>query len=101
MEINVAIRDAVAAASAMAHPILKGRVQYQHVRAVRWRREPPIRVIYGLQSLAHRRVVAPAVGSDGIPTPPTPVKALLCSRIVRDLPAQLIAFGIWPVHVKS
>jgi len=46
-------------------------------------------------------VAASVVGSDGIPSPPAPVKALLRLGIVRDLPARIIAFGIWPVHVKS
>jgi 2-polyprenyl-6-methoxyphenol hydroxylase-like FAD-dependent oxidoreductase len=99
--INLAIQDAVAAANALAHPLLKSKVESRHLRAVQRRREPPIRIIQGLQSLAHRRVVAPAVGSDGIPSPPTPVKALLRSGIVRDLLARIIAFGIWPVHVRS
>jgi 2-polyprenyl-6-methoxyphenol hydroxylase-like FAD-dependent oxidoreductase len=99
--INLAIQDAVAAANALAHPLLEGRVGSRHLRAVQRRREPPIRIIQGLQSLAHRRVVAPAVGLDGIPSPPTPVKVLLRLGIVRDLPARIIAFGIWPVHVKS
>jgi 2-polyprenyl-6-methoxyphenol hydroxylase-like FAD-dependent oxidoreductase len=99
--INLAIQDAVAAANALAHPLLKSKVESRHLRAVQRRREPPIRIIQGLQTLAHRRVVAPAVGSDGIPSPPTPVKALLRSGIVRDLLARIIAFGIWPVHVRS
>jgi hypothetical protein len=29
------------------------------------------------------------------------VRALLGLRVVRDLPARIIAFGIWPVHVRS
>jgi 2-polyprenyl-6-methoxyphenol hydroxylase-like FAD-dependent oxidoreductase len=99
--INLAIQDAVAAANALADPLLKGRMEFRHLRGVQRRRETPIRVIQGLQSLAHRRVVAPSVSGGGIPSPPAPVKALLRSRIVRDLPARLIAFGIWPVHIKS
>jgi 2-polyprenyl-6-methoxyphenol hydroxylase-like FAD-dependent oxidoreductase len=99
--INLAIQDAVAAANALAHPLLEGRVGSRHLTTVQRRREPPIRIIQGLQSLAHRRVVAPVVGSDGIPSPPTPAKALLRLQIVRDLPARIIAFGIWPIHVKS
>ena len=99
--INLAVQDAVAAANALANPLLEGRVESRHLRAVQRRREPPIRVIQGLQSLAHRRIVAPAVGGGGIPSLPPPVRALLGLRIVRDLPARIIGFGIWPVHVKS
>ena len=97
--INLAIQDAVAAANAVARPLREGGVKHRHLRAVQLRRELPIRILQGLQSQAHRRVVAPAVGSGSLPSPPAPVKALLRLRIVRDLPARIIAFGIWPVHV--
>jgi 2-polyprenyl-6-methoxyphenol hydroxylase-like FAD-dependent oxidoreductase len=96
--INLAIQDAVAAANALANPLLEDRVGSRHLRAVQLRREVPIRIIQGLQSLAHRRIVAPAVGEGGMPPP---VRALLGLRVVRDLPARIIAFGIWPVHVRS
>ena len=99
--INLAIQDAVAAANALANPLLEERVGSRHLRAVQLRREVPIRFIQGLQSLIHRRIVAPAIGEGGIPSPPPPVRALLGLRVLRDLPARIIAFGIWPVHVRS
>jgi len=97
--INLAIQDAVAAANALAGPLREGRVELRHLRAVQRRREVPIRVIQGFQTLAHRRVFAPAVSSGGLPSPPAPVRTLLRLRAVRDLPARIIAFGVWPVHV--
>src|SRR5215217_324738 len=98
--INLAIQDAVAVANVLAEPLRAGRVELRHLRAVQRRRELPIRILQGLQSLAHRRIVAPAVGGGGLPSPPPPVRALLGLRIVRNLPAQIIGFGIWPVHVR-
>jgi 2-polyprenyl-6-methoxyphenol hydroxylase-like FAD-dependent oxidoreductase len=98
--INLAIQDAVAAANALAEPLRAGKVEQRHLRAVQLRREVPIRVLQGLQSLAHRRIVAPAVGGGGLPSPPPPVRALLGLRVVRDLPARIIGFGIWPVHAE-
>ena len=98
--INLAIQDAVAAANVLSGPLREGKVEPRHLKAVQRRRDLPIRVIQGLQALAHRRVLAPAVSSGSIPSPPAPVKALLRPRVVRDLPARIIAFGIWPVHVK-
>ena len=98
--INLAIQDAVAAANALSGPLREGKVEPRYLKAVQRRRDLPIRVIQGLQALAHRRVLAPAVSSGSIPSPPAPVKALLRPRVVRDLPARIIAFGIWPVHVK-
>jgi 2-polyprenyl-6-methoxyphenol hydroxylase-like FAD-dependent oxidoreductase len=97
--INLAIQDAVAAANALAGPLLEDNVELQHLRSVQRRREIPTRVIQGLQTLAHRRVFGPAVSSGGLPLPPAPVRAFLRLRAVRDLPARIMAFGIWPVHV--
>src|SRR5215217_6634202 len=99
--INLAIQDAVAAANALSGPLREGQgLEPRYLKAVQRRRDLPIRVIQGLQALAHRRVLAPAVSSGSIPSPPAPVQALLRPRVVRDLPARIIAFGIWPVHVK-
>jgi 2-polyprenyl-6-methoxyphenol hydroxylase-like FAD-dependent oxidoreductase len=97
--INLAIQDAVAAANALAGPLREGNVMLRHLRAVQRRREVPIRVIQGFQTLAHRRVFAPAVSSGGLPSPSAPVRAILRLRAVRDLPARIMAFGVWPVHV--
>jgi 2-polyprenyl-6-methoxyphenol hydroxylase-like FAD-dependent oxidoreductase len=99
--INLAIQDAVAAANALSGPLRRGSVKLRHLRAVQLRREVPIRILQGLQSLAHRRIVAPTVGGSGIPSPPPPVRALLGLRAMRDLPARIIGFGIWPVHVRT
>jgi 2-polyprenyl-6-methoxyphenol hydroxylase-like FAD-dependent oxidoreductase len=97
--INLAIQDAVAAANALARPLLEGEVELRHLRSVQRRREIPTRAIQAFQTMAHRRVFGPAVSSAGLPSPPTPVRALLRLRAVRDLPTRIIAFGIWPVHV--
>ena len=97
--INLAIQDAVAAANALAKPLLEGNVGIRHLRSVQLRREIPTRAIQVFQTMAHRRVFAPAVSSGGLPSPPAPVRAFLRLRAVRDLPSRIIAFGVWPVHV--
>jgi 2-polyprenyl-6-methoxyphenol hydroxylase-like FAD-dependent oxidoreductase len=97
--INLAIQDAVAAANALAKPLLEGSVGVRHLRSVQRRREIPTRAIQGFQTMAHRRVFGPAVSSGELPSPPAPVRALLRLRAVRDLPSRVIAFGVWPVHV--
>lgn len=99
--INLAIQDAVAAANALSDPLRNGGVRLRQLRTVQLRREPSIRIIQRLQSLAHRRVAAPAIGSGGFPSPPAPVRALMRLRVIRGLPARLIAFGIWREHVKG
>lgn len=98
--INLAIADAVAAANALAGTLRTGRVRSRDLAAVQLRRELPTRAIQAFQSFAQRRVVSSALGPDGAPSIPTPARALLSLRPVRELPARLIAFGIWPEHVK-
>jgi 2-polyprenyl-6-methoxyphenol hydroxylase-like FAD-dependent oxidoreductase len=98
--INLAIADAVAAANVLAGPLGAGRVRSRDLMAVQLRRELPTRAIQALQSIAQRRVISSLLGPDGAPSLPAPARALLRLRPVRDLPARMIAFGIWPEHVK-
>jgi 2-polyprenyl-6-methoxyphenol hydroxylase-like FAD-dependent oxidoreductase len=98
--INLAIADAVAAANILARPLREGRVRSRDLAAVQLRRELPTRAIQAIQSVAQRRVVSSILGPEGAPSLPAPARALLSLGPVRDLPARIIAFGIWPEHVK-
>jgi 2-polyprenyl-6-methoxyphenol hydroxylase-like FAD-dependent oxidoreductase len=98
--INLAIADAVAAANALAGPLGEGRVRSRDLLAVQLRRELPTRAIQAFQSVAQRRVISSSLSPTGAPSFPAPARMLLRSRPVRDLPARIIAFGIWPEHVK-
>jgi 2-polyprenyl-6-methoxyphenol hydroxylase-like FAD-dependent oxidoreductase len=98
--INLAIADAVAAANILAGPLEAGRVRSLDLAAVQLRRELPTRAIQAFQSVAQRRVISSSLGPDGAPSLPSPARALLRLRLVRDLPARIIAFGIWPEHIK-
>src|SRR5215203_1862989 len=98
--INLAIADAVAAANILTGPLKEGRVRSRDLRAVQLRRELPTRMIQAFQSVAQRRVVSSSLSPDGAPSVPAAARILLGLRPVRDLPARVIAFGIWPEHVK-
>ena len=98
--INLAIADAVAAANILTGPLKEGRVRSRDLRAVQLRRELPTRMIQAFQSVAQRRVVSSSLGPDGAPSVPAAARILLGLRPVRDLPARVIAFGLWPEHVK-
>ena len=98
--INLAVQDAVAAANVLGGPLKAGRVRGRNLMAVQLRRELPTRAIQVLQSFAQRRVVASSLRRGGAPSLPSPARALLRLRPVRDLPARIIAFGIWPEHVR-
>ncbi|MFL5702690.1 MAG: FAD-dependent oxidoreductase, partial [Ktedonobacteraceae bacterium] len=59
------------------------------------------RIIQMLQSVLQQRLTAPALRSPRSPTLPAPARALLRLPRVRTLPARLVAFGVWPVHVRN
>jgi len=103
--INYAIQDAVVAANVLTEPLKKGQSQLKdldvrHLAAVQYRRELPTRVIQALQVQIQQRVLAPALASAQPFAPPAFLRLLLRVPFLRALPARIIAFGVWPVHVR-
>ena len=96
--INLAVQDAVAAATVLADPLLRRAVTTRDLAAVRRRRLPATVVVQALQRLLHRGMVRPIL--DGRRAgPPAPVLALL--RHVPPasyLTAYVIGVGIRPEH---
>ena len=99
--INYAIQDAVAAANILGEPLLRGTVRTEDLAAVQRRREWPTRFIQRAQAVIQRNVLAPALEADQPFTPPAPVRLLLRVPLVRDIPARIVAYGLWPVHVEG
>jgi 2-polyprenyl-6-methoxyphenol hydroxylase-like FAD-dependent oxidoreductase len=99
--INLAIQDAVVAANVLAGPLKGGRVRVRDLAAVQRRREWPTRIIQALQAALQQRVTAPALRPDATPGLPTATRVFLALPLLRDLPARLIAFGVWPVHLHG
>jgi 2-polyprenyl-6-methoxyphenol hydroxylase-like FAD-dependent oxidoreductase len=99
--INLAIQDAVIAANVLAKPLKAGRVRIHHLAQVQGRRELPTRIIQALQSVAQQRVTAPALSLSEPPKLPAPIRMLLRLPLIPTLPARLIAFGVWPVHIRN
>lgn len=95
--INYAIQDAVVAANVLSRPFKAGKVQLRDLAKVQRQREWPIRIIQAFQSFIQHQIFAPVLNSGQSFKPP----AFLRLRILRDLPARLVAFGVWPVHVKT
>ena len=98
--INLAIQDAVAAANKLDRPLKAGRPDLSALATVQRRREWPTRFIQTLQSLLQRQVAAPAIGSGSAPSFPASARKLLRRRVLRRIPARIIAFGIWPGHIE-
>jgi 2-polyprenyl-6-methoxyphenol hydroxylase-like FAD-dependent oxidoreductase len=95
--INYAIQDAVVAANVLSRPLKAGKVQLCHLAAVQFQREWPTRIIQWFQSLSHEQIIITTFKS-GKPFKPPKIMLL---PVMRDLPAKLMGYGVWPVHVKS
>ena len=96
--INLAVQDAVATATLLAEPLLRGAVTADRLRAVRNRRLVATVAVQSLQRLLHRGLVRPIL--DGRRTgPPKPLLALL-HRVPRttSVTAYLIGVGFRPEH---
>ena len=104
--INYAIQDAVAAANVLTTPLTESQdrlvpLDLRHLRAVQRRRELPTRVIQAAQAVVQRNVLEVALRSDEPFEPPLVARLLLRAPILRDLPARLVAFGLWTSRVKG
>jgi hypothetical protein len=62
--------------------------------------EWPTRAIQALQTQVQHRVIARGLDPTGSFSPPAFMRLLPRIPILRKLPPRLIAFGIWPVHVR-
>ncbi|MCB1265170.1 MAG: FAD-dependent oxidoreductase [Mycobacterium sp.] len=96
--INIAVQDAVGAATLLAEPLRRGTVTDRDLAAVRRRRLPPAAATQALQRLLHRRLVAPILhGRSG--EPPAALVALV-RRLpwLAAVPAYVIGVGVRPEH---
>jgi 2-polyprenyl-6-methoxyphenol hydroxylase-like FAD-dependent oxidoreductase len=104
--INYAIQDAVAVANVLAGPMKKSQSRLRdldvgYLAAVQRRRELPTKFIQAAQALVQRRIVANALRSDKPFAPPLLFRLLSGIPILRDIPARIVAFGLWPVRIKE
>jgi 2-polyprenyl-6-methoxyphenol hydroxylase-like FAD-dependent oxidoreductase len=94
--INLAVQDAVGAATLLAEPLRRRTVTDADLAAVRRRRLPPTTITQGLQRFLHRRLVVPVFrGADGRP-PAAFVQVLRRLPWLTVIPARIIGVGIRP-----
>jgi 2-polyprenyl-6-methoxyphenol hydroxylase-like FAD-dependent oxidoreductase len=99
--INLAVQDAVAAATRLAGPLRTGTVTPADLAGVRRRRLGPTVVVQLLQRLLHRALVVPIL--EGRRMGP-PGRALALARRVPQLsvvPAYLVGVGLRPEHAPD
>jgi 2-polyprenyl-6-methoxyphenol hydroxylase-like FAD-dependent oxidoreductase len=94
--INYAIQDAVVTANILSQPLKQHRVEISDLAKVQQHRELPTRIIQAFQALIQKRIFTPILTENQSFQPPL----LLRLPILRDIPARLIALGIFPVHVQ-
>ena len=94
--INIAVQDAVGAATLLAEPLRRRDVTEADLAGVRRRRLPAAAITQGLQRIMHRGLVAPVfAGADGQP-PAAFVWLLSKLPWITVVPARVIGVGIRP-----
>jgi 2-polyprenyl-6-methoxyphenol hydroxylase-like FAD-dependent oxidoreductase len=99
--INLAVQDAVAAATLLADPLRRGRPRPADLAKVRARRLLPTILVQQLQQVMHRFVARPIVEGrrTGPPKPFLTLMRLLPGASV--VPAYLIGVGVRPEHAPA
>jgi 2-polyprenyl-6-methoxyphenol hydroxylase-like FAD-dependent oxidoreductase len=95
--INYAIQDAVIAANVVSGPLSSGRLQTSDLARVQRKRSLPTRFIQAFQATIQKRILANALDA----SKPFKIPFFLRLPLLRRIPARLIAFGIWRVHVED
>jgi 2-polyprenyl-6-methoxyphenol hydroxylase-like FAD-dependent oxidoreductase len=99
--INIAVQDAVGAATLLAEPLRRRHLSNADLAAVRRRRLPAAAVTQALQRIMHRRLVVPVfAGADGKP-PAVFVELLQKLPWLTAIPARVIGVGIRPERAPS
>jgi 2-polyprenyl-6-methoxyphenol hydroxylase-like FAD-dependent oxidoreductase len=99
--INVAVQDAVAAATLLAEPLRRRDVTAHDLAAVRRRRLPPAALTQLIQRVLHRVLVAPILAG-GSADPPAILGTVL-RRLpwLSAVPAYFVGVGVRPEHAPD
>src|SRR5262249_53832396 len=98
--INLALQDAVATANLLAAKLRTGPVSVADLELVQKRREWPARLIQGMQTFIHRRVVTGRQSKSG-DSLPIFLRLFQWFPALRSLPARFIGIGPRPEHIHS
>jgi len=101
--INLAIQDAVAAANALAQPLLAGGpIDESLLASIQRRREWPVKVVQRVQILMQKQLISRVLEEAGEPPRlPWLMRFLLGFRAVRHIPARLFGYGLRQEHVHT
>ena len=99
--INLAVQDAVGAATLLAEPLRRRPLTDRDLAAVRSRRLPAVAITQGLQRAMHRRLVAPALGGADPEPPAAFVGWLQKLPWLSAIPAYVVGVGIRPERAPA
>jgi hypothetical protein len=95
------VQDAVAAANALAGPLLARRVSEDDLGAVERRRLFPTRATQWAQVMAQNNIIVRALGQTGPLKAPLPFRIIARSPFLRRLLGRLLGLGVRPEHVRT
>ncbi len=98
--VNLAIQDAVATANRLSEPLLQGHLLPKHLAAVQRERELPTRIMQWNQQRIQQRIQQNTGQPDQPSRVPLMGRVIRKVPLVRDLPAILTAYGVFPPRLK-
>jgi 2-polyprenyl-6-methoxyphenol hydroxylase-like FAD-dependent oxidoreductase len=99
--INYAIGDAVEAANVLSEKLREGRpIEEADLAEVQRRREPVVRTMQRVQAVIQQRVVGETLRHKAQFVLPWPVRLMLKTPYLRDIPARMLAFGPRPYRLE-
>jgi 2-polyprenyl-6-methoxyphenol hydroxylase-like FAD-dependent oxidoreductase len=99
--INYAIGDAVEAANVLSEKLRDGGpIEEADLAEVQRRREPAVRLIQRIQGVVQKRVVGETLRHKEQFVPPWPLRLILKTPVLRNIPARMVAFGPRPYRLE-
>ncbi len=99
--INFAIGDAVEAANVLSEKLREGRpIEGSDLAEVQRRREPAVRTIQRVQAMIQDGIVGRSLRDDEPFVPPLPLRLILATPYLREIPARMLAFGPRPYRLE-
>jgi 2-polyprenyl-6-methoxyphenol hydroxylase-like FAD-dependent oxidoreductase len=99
--INLAIRDAVAAANRLAGPLRTGQVGIEVLADVQRRRTFPTRATQRMQLFAQNNFLRQVLSSREVPTPPWPIRLINRFPLLQRIPGRVVGLGFRPEHIAT
>ena len=97
--IKYAVEDAVVAANLLAAPLKANKLEFRDLAQVQRQRQWPTWFIQALSAVAVKQILR-FVRSKAPPRFPLLARLLMRTPLVRLVAPQIVAFGLWRVHVE-